>query len=147
MKHYILYLLGMLFSFSSALADTNPTEVIAAVLVDEARGEGYNGMLAVMNVINNRAGGVPEKRLGVVMKPWQFSCLNAVTTGKQSLSSFVEKAKTRRAWWTAYRIAEASILIDITGGADHYHATYVKPKWARKDKITTQIKTHIFYKL
>ena len=35
---------------------------------------------------------------------------------------------------------------DITGGATHYHATYVKPWWAKKLEKTTQLGDHIFYR-
>jgi spore germination cell wall hydrolase CwlJ-like protein len=35
---------------------------------------------------------------------------------------------------------------DPTGGADHYHATYVNPYWAPRMTRTVQIGAHIFYK-
>lgn len=35
---------------------------------------------------------------------------------------------------------------DVTGGALFYHATYVRPKWAKQKKNTAKIETHIFYK-
>jgi len=33
------------------------------------------------------------------------------------------------------------------GGATHYHATYVRPYWAKSLKKMDKIGTHIFYKL
>lgn len=37
-------------------------------------------------------------------------------------------------------------LNDFTGGATHYHATYVKPKWRKAYEKVTQIGLHIFYR-
>lgn len=37
-------------------------------------------------------------------------------------------------------------IYDVTGGALFYHATYVRPKWAKHKKNTAKIETHIFYK-
>ena len=38
------------------------------------------------------------------------------------------------------------ILIDVTEGATHYHASYVKPSWAKTKTRTTRIDRHIFYR-
>ena len=37
-------------------------------------------------------------------------------------------------------------VVDITEGATHYHATYVRPSWAKTKKRTTRIEKHIFYR-
>ena len=37
-------------------------------------------------------------------------------------------------------------FVDITDGATHYHADYVKPDWAKTKTRTTEIGDHIFYK-
>ena len=37
-------------------------------------------------------------------------------------------------------------FIDITDGATHYHADYVKPDWAKTKTRTTEIGDHIFYR-
>jgi N-acetylmuramoyl-L-alanine amidase len=34
---------------------------------------------------------------------------------------------------------------DITSGATHYHATYVKPYWAKHFKETGKYGSHVFY--
>ena len=47
------------------------------------------------------------------------------------------------------RIATLALLFpekDITLGATHYHANYVKPIWAQKLTLTTQFGRHIFYR-
>ena len=37
-------------------------------------------------------------------------------------------------------------FVDITDGATHYHADYVKPDWAKTKTRTTEIGDHIFYR-
>ena len=38
------------------------------------------------------------------------------------------------------------ITLDFTDGATHYHATYVRPAWAKTKTRTTRIDRHIFYR-
>tara|TARA_B100001063_G_scaffold243553_1_gene274474 strand:+ start:1627 stop:2064 length:438 start_codon:yes stop_codon:yes gene_type:complete len=58
--------------------------------------------------------------------------------------------KNEKAWKKAQRYAYLvlynRINIDVTEGATHYHATYVKPSWAKTKKRTTKIESHIFYR-
>ena len=58
--------------------------------------------------------------------------------------------KNRKAWKKAqdyaYLVLNNRIQIDVTEGATHYHATYVKPSWAKTKTRTTRIETHIFYR-
>ena len=37
-------------------------------------------------------------------------------------------------------------IIDITDGATHYHADYVRPSWAKTKTKTIEIEDHIFYR-
>ena len=43
-------------------------------------------------------------------------------------------------------IIMTQFVVDITDGATHYHADYVKPAWAAKKTRTTKIDNHIFYR-
>ena len=47
----------------------------------------------------------------------------------------------------AKRYAEegAEVFISDIGASTHYHATYVKPRWARRMKRKDKIGRHIFY--
>ena len=58
--------------------------------------------------------------------------------------------KNEKAWRKAQDVAFLvyynKIQLDVTEGATHYHATYVRPAWARTKKRTTRIEKHIFYK-
>ena len=54
-------------------------------------------------------------------------------------------------WRTAVRIAsevtEGKTYLSDVGGATHYHANYVRPRWAKRLKKMDVIGHHIFYKL
>ena len=58
--------------------------------------------------------------------------------------------KNEKAWKKAqdyaYLVLYNRITIDVTEGATHYHATYVKPSWAKTKTSTTRIESHIFYR-
>ena len=58
--------------------------------------------------------------------------------------------KYEKAWQKAQDVAFLviydKIKLDVTEGATHYHATYVRPSWAKTKKRTTRIEKHIFYK-
>ena len=58
--------------------------------------------------------------------------------------------KNEKAWKKAqdyaYLVLYNRIAIDVTEGATHYHATYVKPSWAKTKTRTTRIEKHIFYR-
>ena len=43
-------------------------------------------------------------------------------------------------------IIMTQFVVDITDGATHYHADYVKPSWAATKTRTTKIDDHIFYR-
>jgi len=55
----------------------------------------------------------------------------------------------------AYAMAYATMVaadvlrgeaVDITDGATHYHANYVRPYWASELEYTVTIGSHLFYK-
>ena len=58
--------------------------------------------------------------------------------------------KNEKAWRKAQDVAFLvyynKIQLDVTEGATHYHATYVRPAWAKTKKRTTRIEKHIFYR-
>ena len=58
--------------------------------------------------------------------------------------------KNEKAWQKAQDVAFLviydKIKLDVTEGATHYHATYVKPSWAKTKTRTTRIEKHIFYR-
>ena len=58
--------------------------------------------------------------------------------------------KDSKEWFKAKEYARivlsGRIVLDVTEGATHYHATYVKPAWAKTKTRTTRIESHIFYR-
>ena len=130
-------------------------DVLARTLWGEARGEGTEGLQAVANVILNRVK-IAESRgkfwwgntiIQVCQKPYQFSCWNR---SDPSFKRLQEVDESNLYFATSIRIARravAGVLEDITHGATHYHANYVKPYWAKGQEPVVTIGNHIFYKL
>lgn len=124
-------------------------ETLAACLVLEAASQGEFGMRAVMAVIRNRAGGDPEFFTSVVLQPKQFSALNKVTAGSESLAAAIRRAKRDRVWQTALAVVDDAIdgkWHDPTGGATHYTRSAERTHWTRSLAKTTTIGAHSFYR-
>ena len=117
--------------------------VVALTILAEARGEGPDGMAAVAACIQQRSlnrSMTPEE---VCLEKKQFSCWN----GKRpaDLEHLLKLPQAKTANWLSknlHKLNRAKI-----GYADHYHADYVKPYWAKGRTSTIKIGKHIFYKL
>ena len=107
-------------------------------LYHEARGEGVQGIEAVASVVMNRARQANKSVCSVVYERKQFSWV-FVTKDKRMKGNIMDVLVVTNKALNGY-------LVDITGGATHYHATYVKPRWAKHLKRTVKIINHIFYK-
>ncbi|MBC8130823.1 MAG: cell wall hydrolase [Rhizobiaceae bacterium] len=115
----------------------------------EARGENETGQAAVAQVILNRVRNptYPNTICGVVYqnKHWTNRCQFSF-----ACDGIKDRITNKRAFATAKRIAGEvtrgeTWLADV-GSATHYHATYVKPRWARAMKKVDKIGLHIFYR-
>lgn len=107
-------------------------------LYHEARGEGVLGLSAVASVVMNRAMATGKDVCDVVYKHKQFSWTHSpkpIASNDNLHNIFVVAGK-----------ALSGKLIDVTQGATHYHATHVKPKWAKAMRKVVIINNHIFYK-
>lgn len=107
-------------------------------LYHEARGEGVLGLSAVASVVMNRATATGKDVCDVVYKHKQFSWTQRpkpMSSNDNLHNIFVVAGK-----------ALSGKLIDVTQGATHYHATHVKPKWAKAMRKVVIINNHIFYK-
>lgn len=129
-------------------------DILARTIWGEARGEGELGMTAVACVILNRVqiskqkGGVwwGNDLIGICQKPYQFSCWNINDPNREKLLTVTERDIY---FATALRIAKRGVLgflVDVTGGATHYHAKGISPYWARSLVSTASIGQHMFYK-
>ena len=130
--------------------------VLAATVWGEARGEGLEGMQAVLNVIMNRANGDINKASKLAIAPKQFSFWNKINDKDEyavqlANSSRSGKLKDSKQYNEALRLVDSAIknnLKDITGGAKFYfNPKLAQPSWAKKMVKTATIGHHDFYKL
>jgi spore germination cell wall hydrolase CwlJ-like protein len=124
-------------------------ETVAACLILEAASQGDFGMRGVMAVIRNRARGLPELFAPTVLKQKQFSALNKVTSGRESLRRAIERASRDRMWLTALAIVEDAlndVWYDPTHGATHYTRSVERTHWTRSLAMTAKIGAHSFYR-
>jgi spore germination cell wall hydrolase CwlJ-like protein len=123
---------------------------LATAIYFEARGEPLKGQKAVAEVIMTRAdsGRYPGSICGVV---YQNSHQHLACQFTFTCDGKADKPSNAASWLLAKRIAVAALTKarnkrPITKWATHYHATYVKPRWASKFRKTARIGTHIFYR-
>lgn len=124
-------------------------EIVAACLVLEAASQGDLGLRSVMAVIRNRARGLPELFTQAVLRDKQFSALNKVTSGRESLARAIARAQRDRTWPRALQIVDEAVhdtWWDPTGGATHYTLTGERTPWTRRLARTVVIGAHSFYR-
>ena len=122
---------------------------LAAGVYFEARGESVKGQAAVAQVILNRVKNprYPNTVCGVVYQndDWRNRCqFSFACDGIKDRIN--EPSHWRKAKEVAYAVASGEIYLPEVGSATHYHATYVKPRWARTMEKMKKIGTHIFYR-
>jgi spore germination cell wall hydrolase CwlJ-like protein len=129
------------------------TEVkcLATAIYFEARGEAEKGQIAVAQVVLNRLKNpaYPKTVCGVVYQnkdrrnqcQFSFAC-----------DGIPDRINDPDAWATAQALArreindEQAMYMPEIGASTHYHATYVRPRWARTMTKMEKIGRHIFYK-
>lgn len=123
---------------------------LAEAIYFESRSEPEAGQAAVAQVILNRAlsGLYPSSVCGVVYQNRHRHLACQFTFACEGKSLRITDGDS---WRTAVRIAREvtdgqTWLADV-GGSTHYHATYVRPRWAKKLERMDRIGVHIFYKL
>ncbi len=117
----------------------------------EARGENYRGQVAVAQVIMNRVEheSYPDTICGVVYQnqhrrnacQFSFAC-----DGKTNVNRTPEIAAWAQAQEITAKVLNEEIYLPEVANATHYHATYVRPHWARNMTRLTQIGLHVFYR-
>ena len=117
----------------------------------EARGEPAPGQYAVAEVTMNRkaSGRYPSTVCGVVyQKNWDP--LRGRYVGAFSWTEFdTLPTPAGEQWLQAWDIAEAVYYgrePPVLQGAMFFHATYIKPDWAKTKKPLARIGGHVFYK-
>ena len=129
---------------------------MAANIYHEAKNQSMLGQFAVAQVVMNRVedSRYPDTVCEVVKQGLTYRN-GKVVIGKCQFSWYCdgksdEPNRDSKAWSNAIRhasiIMTETINIDVTDGATHYHASYVRPAWAKTKKRTTRIDKHIFYR-
>ncbi len=126
----------------TAINDARDDELhcLAKVVLHEARGEPRNGQLAVAQVVMNRVESprFPNSICGVVHQRSQFS----------NIRSFSPR-RSGAMWERAVAIAidaRNDVSDPVVGEALYFHATRVRPAFARRLSRVAQIGNHIFYR-
>jgi len=123
---------------------------LAINIYHEARGEPTAGKYAVAEVTLNRVRSkhYPNSICKVVhQKGWDKIRKRYVGAFSWTELDFDVNVKSK-AWRESMTIAEQSYANEAkshVNGALFYHATYIKPSWARKKKVKARIGNHIFY--
>jgi len=124
------------------------SQMLAKTALGEARGEGEEGMRAVMHTIVNRQGAVPGASIAdVVLAPMQFSAWNAGNPNREFMES-VNLEENERLINLAEKVISRGVK-DPTGGATHYYApgeVEKMPGWAGKMEKTATVGGHTFFK-
>jgi len=116
---------------------------LAQAIYFEARGEPLDGQLAVGRVVINRAesGVFPADYCGVVTQRAQFSFVKGGVIPTPDTSSGAWKRAVAVA-----QIAHQELWDSPVKDALFFHATYVKPSWARTKVATATLARHVFYR-
>lgn len=123
---------------------------LAEAIYYEARSEPEEGQAAVAQVVLNRvkSGLYPDNVCGVVYQNRHRYLACQFTFACEGRALRINEPES---WATAVRVAKAvteghTYLADV-GNSTHYHATYVRPWWARRLTKMDAIGRHVFYKL
>lgn len=138
-----LTLVLLLVGIPAALAADYEQRAVAAVLMGEARNQGSNGMVAVMEVIHQRASERQNTLWGTINQPKSFSCLS-----NTSIDTLIRKYEKDPAYKDALRIAQMNRgqMPGITRHANHYHYTHKEESPPGKKPVAV-VKDRSFYRL
>ena len=123
-------------------------DLLAGVIIGEARGESVSGKTGVALTVKTRADHPRwwgRNFREVILCPFQFSCWGDINA-KAIKEAYDHKGQ---AWKDALRIAEdvyTGNTVDFVGMPTHYHAANVNPWWSEKLKRLAKIGNHVFYR-
>jgi spore germination cell wall hydrolase CwlJ-like protein len=126
------------------LAHTATIDLVAALLIAEAGVDGCQVMLAVAEVVRNRAKARQLSIRQCVVWPRWFSSFNGRTEW-----GFVHEHRSNKRWDKAVELARQLVYnqleTDIVNGATHFDRQV--PSWARGIKPVAKIGRHQFWRL
>lgn len=139
------------YALPSNVRSASETKCLATAIYFEARGEPERGQIAVAQVVLNRLKNpaYPNTICAVVYQnknkrhacQFSFAC-----------DGIRDRITNRSAWASSQALAtkilsdDRTMFLSDVGAATHYHANYVRPRWARAMKKVDKIGRHIFYK-
>ena len=130
---------------------------MAVNIYHEAGNQSMLGQMAVGQVVMNRVADsrFPDTVCEVVKQAITYKGTNKPVLHKCQFSWYCDGKKDEpnfesKTWSLALEHASImltkTIVLDVTEGATHYQATYVRPAWAKTKTRTTRIDRHIFYR-
>ncbi len=139
------------YALPANVHSASEVKCLATAIYFEARGEPERGQIAVAQVVLNRLKNpaYPNTICAVVYQnknrrnacQFSFAC-----DGRP------DRITDRSAWTSSQALAtkilndDRTMFLPDVGAATHYHANYVRPRWARAMKKVDKIGRHIFYK-
>ena len=146
MKLLLLLLPALLFA--------NELKCLQQNIYFEARGSSLADQAAVADVVLNRVESdkYPDTICKVVRQaklwkgnPIKNQCqFSWYCDGKSDKMTNRDSAES--AYLIAYQMLNHKRFRGIAEGADHYHATYIKPYWAKSFNLVGTIGKHVYYK-
>jgi spore germination cell wall hydrolase CwlJ-like protein len=136
------------FRIDNALDASRDLECLTQAAYYEARGEGTDGMRAVVQVVLNRArhASFPSSVCGVV---FQGSGRRVGCQFSFTCDGSMRAPVNRTAWNRARTVASAALSGAVyagVGNATFFHTTGVSPSWRHSMLRVGQVGSHIFYR-
>ena len=139
------------YALPSTVHSASETKCLATAIYFEARGEPERGQIAVAQVVLNRLKNpaYPNTICGVV---YQNKNIRHGCQFSFACDGIPDRITDRTAWTASQALAtkilndDRTMFLSDVGAATHYHANYVRPRWARAMKKVDKIGRHIFYK-
>jgi spore germination cell wall hydrolase CwlJ-like protein len=136
------------FRIDNALDASRDLECLTQAAYYEARGEGSDGMRAVVQVVLNRARhpAFPKSVCGVVFQGSgrRIGCQFSFTCDG-SMRGPVNRAAWNRARTVASAALSGAVYAGV-GNATHFHTTGVSPAWRNSLLRVSQVGSHVFYR-
>lgn len=135
---------GAAYTAASGLAYAVSESMIWFVLCIffEARGEPFEGKVAVGHVVMTRVERRDASVKDIVQAPWQFSWFN---TNQRKNVAFEDFGALPECFLAAMTVLGERLEGKDFFGADHFHANYVSPKWKDDYYYVGKRGNHLFY--